>query len=118
MFTLFAAKLSVDCFGTCGTSCVRKRSHWMCKSTVKSRRMFVAVDRETSVFVQGRMRTCTMCLSRPQASPGLCAREGAPLSWRPSAVADAGNGAPLTWRPSAHTVAGRTDTHGQHFGRG
>src|SRR5215510_12391178 len=48
MFTLFAAQLSVDCFGTCGTSCVRKRSHWMCKSTVKSRLVFGAVDLKTS----------------------------------------------------------------------
>src|SRR5262252_1333039 len=34
--------------------------------------------------------------------------EGAPLSWRPSAVADAGNGAPLSTRcapPSADAVA-------------
>src|SRR5882672_5942005 len=48
MFTLFAAQLSVDCFGTCGTSCVRKRSHWICKSTVKSRLVFGAVDLKTS----------------------------------------------------------------------
>src|SRR5262249_14181624 len=34
------------------------------------------------------------------------AREGAPLSWRPSADAVAGNGGPLNWPPSAHTVAG------------
>ena len=27
---------------------------------------------------------------------------------RPSAVADAGNGAPLNWRPSADAVAGET----------
>src|SRR5947208_16454519 len=45
---LFAAQLSVDCFGICGTSCVLKRSHWMCKSIAASRRMCVAVDRETS----------------------------------------------------------------------
>src|SRR5712692_1681133 len=45
---LFAAQLSVDCFGICGTSCVLKRSHWICKSIAASRRMFVAVDLETS----------------------------------------------------------------------
>ena len=59
-------------------------------------------------------RTLTLTLSQ---------REGAPLNWRPSAVADAGNGgtlscapsavadagngAPLNWRPSADAVAGR-----------
>src|SRR5207302_2301629 len=46
--TLFAAQLSADCFGICGTSCVLKRSHWMCKSIAESRRMCVAVDLETS----------------------------------------------------------------------
>src|SRR5882724_6338147 len=48
MFTLFAAQLSADCFGICGTSCVLKRSHWICKSIAESRRMCVAVDLETS----------------------------------------------------------------------
>jgi hypothetical protein len=32
-------------------------------------------------------------------------KEGAPLNWRPSADAVAGNGPPLSWRPSADTVA-------------
>src|SRR5713101_1818527 len=45
---LFAAQLSVDCFGICGTSCVLKRSQRMCKSIAESRLMFVAIDRETS----------------------------------------------------------------------
>ena len=55
-------------------------------------------------------------------------KEGAPLNWRPSAVADAGNGpplmrrpsadavagngAPLSWRPSADAVAGEEHAHG------
>ena len=34
------------------------------------------------------------------------AGEGAPLSWRPSAVADAGNGGTLNCAPSADAVAG------------
>src|SRR5262245_14540346 len=33
--------------------------------------------------------------------------EGAPLNWRPSAVADAGNGPPFMRRPSADAVAPR-----------
>src|SRR4029434_1052697 len=33
---LFAAPLSVDCFGICGTSCVLKRSQRMCKSIAES----------------------------------------------------------------------------------
>src|SRR5215470_7853936 len=36
----------------------------------------------------------------------LSQREGAPLNWRPSADAVAGNGRPLSWAPSAHAVAG------------
>jgi crotonobetainyl-CoA:carnitine CoA-transferase CaiB-like acyl-CoA transferase len=48
---------------------------------------------------------------KPAAPHGVypCRGEGAPLSWRPSAVTDAGNGAPLSTRfapPSADAVAG------------
>jgi hypothetical protein len=48
------------------------------------------------------------CIGRPLGKvEGLWyGEEGAPLSWRPSAVADAGNGAPLSWRPSAVADAG------------
>src|SRR5437899_3352524 len=45
------------------------------------------------------LKPCTPALTLSQ-------REGAPLNWRPSAVADAGNGGPLNWPPSAHAVAG------------
>src|SRR5438445_1426760 len=38
----------------------------------------------------------------------LSQREGGTLSCAPSAVADAGNGAPLNWRPSVDAVAGET----------
>jgi hypothetical protein len=38
--------------------------------------------------------------------PSPVSGEGAPLSWRPSAVADAGNGLPLMRRPCADAVAG------------
>ena len=47
---LFAAQLSVDCFGICGTSCVLKRSQRMCKSIAKSRLMFVAIDGDLGVL--------------------------------------------------------------------
>jgi hypothetical protein len=40
----------------------------------------------------------------------LSQREGAPLNWRPSADAVAGNGRPLSWAPSADAVAGGGDT--------
>ena len=39
-------------------------------------------------------------------TPTLSQREGAPLNWRPSADAVAGNGRPLSWAPSADAVAG------------
>jgi hypothetical protein len=39
----------------------------------------------------------------------LARREGAPLNWRPSADAVAGNGRPLSWAPSADAVAGGGD---------
>jgi hypothetical protein len=46
-------------------------------------------------------------LSRRQAES---AEDGAPLSWPPSAVADAGDGAPLSWPPSAVADAGNEAT--------
>src|SRR5262249_9226859 len=49
----------------------------------------------------------TPLFRRPQAEG---AEEGAPLSWRPSADADAGNGAPLSWRPATDAVAGNEAT--------
>src|SRR5262245_63158015 len=38
-------------------------------------------------------------------TPTLSRWEGAPLNWRPSADAVAGNGRPLSWAPSADAVA-------------
>jgi hypothetical protein len=49
---------------------------------------------------QGPLKPLTLTLSQ---------REGAPLNWRPSADAVAGNGRPLSWAPSADAVAGGGD---------
>jgi hypothetical protein len=50
--------------------------------------------------------------SRPAAPPGLSPfspREGAPLNWRPSAVADAGNG--------LHPLPTQSQGEGTEYGR-
>src|SRR5437870_5800162 len=54
----------------------------------------------------GRALWCTATRER-----GVHRREGAPLSWRPSADAVAGNGGTLSYSlrsPSAHAVAGKS----------
>src|SRR5262245_37226427 len=55
----------------------------------------------------------SLCLQRGSCLspvPTLSQREGGTLSCAPSAVTDAGNGAPLNWRPSADAVAGNGGT--------
>src|SRR4029453_9051104 len=69
--------------------------------------------RSPQAYSMRGFRTCPLlahCIGRHRGKVEgpWCGEEGGTLNCAPSAVADAGNGAPLSWRPSADAVAGET----------